>query len=242
MDEVNNSEIEQVAPVETSDHEGIEQNKVDDTQEKNWRELNRVKKELERKAKMQEEMIEKLLQHQQPQPIAQRQEVDELDEIPDDDFVPKGKQKKLVRKEVEPLQKRIDELEARLQKQATANQFDQLKRKYSDFDDVVNPDTIAIFEEQEPELAQTIVDMKDPYKIGMQTYKYIKALNISDQVPKSRRAREIDKKIESNKKTVQSPQAFDKRPMAQAFKLTDSEKTKLYEEMMQYASMAGSSY
>ncbi|HXF90751.1 MAG TPA: hypothetical protein VNJ29_02345 [Candidatus Nitrosotenuis sp.] len=242
MDEVIESSNEQVAPVETSPIEGIEQKPVEDVQEKNWRELNRAKRELEKKAKMQEELIEKLLQHQQPHQPTQMQEVDELDQIPDDDYVPKGKQKKLVRKEVEPLQKRIDELEAKLKQQSQVNQFENLRRKYSDFDDIVNPETIAIFEEQEPELAQTIVDMKDPYKIGMQTYKYIKALNISDQVPKARRAREIDKKIESNKKTVPSPQAFDKRPMAQAFKLTEAEKTKLYEEMMHYASMAGSSY
>lgn len=241
MDEVNNSEIDQVAPVETSAIEGVEQNHVEDAQERNWRELNRVKRELEKKAKMQEEWIEKLMQQQQ-QPQVVQQEVDELDSIPDDDYVPKGKQKRLVKKEVEPLQRRIDELEARLQQQSQVSQFENLKRKYSDFDDVVNPDTIAIFEEQEPELAQAIIETKDPYKKWIQTYKYIKALNLSEQVPRARRAREIDKKIESNKKTVQSPQAFDKRPMAQAFKLTDSEKSKLYEEMMHYAALAGSSY
>ncbi len=241
MDEVKSSEVEQVAPVETSANEGVEQAQVEDSQEKNWRELNRVKKELEKKARMQDDLIERLLKQQSIQPV-QQQVVDELDSISDDDHLVKGQSKKLVRKEVEPLQRRVDELEAQLKNQAVANQFDSLKRKYSDFDEVVNPDTIAIFEEQEPELAQTIVDMKDPYKIGIQTYKYIKALNIAEQVPKARRAKEIDKKIESNKKTVQSPQAFDKRPMAQAFKMTESEKTKIYEEMMHYASMAGSSH
>ena len=241
MDEVNQSEVEQVAPVETSAHEGIEHAQVEESQDRNWRELNRVKKELEKKTRMQDELIERLMYQQKVSQPVQQQEVDELDSIPDDDHLLKGQSKKLVKKEVEPLQRRVDELEAQLKQQAVANQFDSLKRKYSDFDEVVNPETIAIFEEQEPELAQTIVDMKDPYKIGIQTYKYIKALNISEQVPKARRAREIDKKIESNKKTVQSPQAFDKRPMAQAFKMTESEKTKIYEEMMHYASMAGSS-
>lgn len=241
MDEVNNSEIEQVAPVETSPIEGIEQAQVEAPQDRNWKELNRAKRELEKKVKMQDELLEKFLRNQAPQPV-QHQEPDDLDQIPDDDYVPKGKQKKLVKKEVEPLQRRIDELEAKLQQQAQVNQFETLKRKYSDFDEVVNPDTIAIFEEQEPELAQAIIETQDPYKKWIQTYKYIKASNISEQVPKARRAREIDKKVESNKKTVQSPQAFDKRPMAQAFKLTDAERSKLYEEMMHYASQAGSSY
>lgn len=242
MDEVNDSEMEQVAPVETSPIEGIEQTPVEDTQDRNWRELNRVKRELEKKAKIQEELIEKLLKHQQPTQVNQVQEIDELDQIPDDDHLMKGQSKKLVKKEVAPLQKRIDELEAKLQQQTQVNQFENLKRKYSDFDEVVNPETIAIFEEQEPELAQAIIETQDPYKKWIQTYKYIKASNISEQVPKARRAREIDKRLESNKKTVQSPQAFDKRPMAQAFKMTEAEKTKLYEEMMHYASQAGSSY
>jgi len=243
MEEFEQSLEEQVAPVETQAHEEQTQQPVEDHQERNWRELNRVKKELERKARVQEELIERLMQQQQPQaPIMQSQEEDELDSIPDDDHLVKRQQKKLVKKEVEPLQKRIDELESRLHKQSQIDRYESLKRKFPDFEDVVNAETTAILEEQEPELAQTIIDMKDPYKIGMQTYKYIKALNISDQVPKARRSKEIDKKLESNSKTMQSPQAFDKRPMAQAFKLTDSEKNKLYEEMMGYASQVGFSY
>ena len=60
-----------------------------------------------------------------------------------------------------------------------------------------------------------------------------------------RHAKEVEKKIEKNEKTVQSPQAYNKRPMAQAFSMTnmsDGEKTKLYEEMMGYASQAGHGY
>ena len=243
MEELNQSLEEQVAPVETQSHEEQSQQPINDRQERNWSELNRVKKELERKSRVQEELIERLMHQHQPQAsVMQSQEVDELDSIPDDDHLVKRQQKKLVRKEVEPLQKRIDELESRLQKQSNIDRYESLKRKFPDFEDVVNAETTAILEENEPELAQTIIDMKDPYKIGMQTYKYIKALNISDQVPKSRRSKEIDKKLESNSKTMQSPQAFDKRPMAQAFKLSESEKTKLYEEMMGYASQAGFSY
>lgn len=244
MDEVDQSEMDQVAPVEAAPIDGIEEQQeqpVDNTfQDKNWRELNRAKRELEKKAKIQDELIERLIQHQRP-PQNIPDPVDELDSISDDDHLVKGQSRKLVRKEVEPLQKRIDELEARLHRQSQESQFDKLKAKYSDFDDIVNPETLAIFEDQEPELAQAIVETKDPYKKWIQTYKYIKACNISEQVPKARRAKEIDKKIESNKKTVQSPQAFDKRPMAQAFQMSQEQKSKLYEEMMHCARQASSS-
>ena len=57
--------------------------------------------------------------------------------------------------------------------------MDRLNRQYSDFSEVVNPETLSILEEKEPELAATIADLKDPYKIGVQSYKYIKAMGLS---------------------------------------------------------------
>src|SRR5258706_16401712 len=102
--------------------------------------------------------------------------------------------------------------------------MDRLNRQYADFSEIVNPETLSLLEEKEPELAQTIADLKDPYKIGVQSYKYIKAMNISQKVPESRRQKEIEKAIDKSEKAVQSPVAFDKRPIAQAFKLTDAMK------------------
>jgi hypothetical protein len=241
MDEVEVSSTEQVAPVETEIQNEVQETAVqEDRNQRNWKEINRAKRELEQKTKMQEELIERLMRTQ-PQ-VAQVQEVDELDTIDDKDYLNKNHSKRLVQKQIDPLQKRIDELESLVRRQSAKSSFDSIKIKYPDFDDIVNPETTALLEETDPELAQTIIELKDPYKIGMQTYKYIKAMNLAAEVPNSRRSKEVDKKIEQNKKTIQSPQAFDKRPMAQAFKMTESEKTKIYEEMMGYASQAGFSY
>ena len=241
MDEVEVSSNEQIAPVETEIQNEVQETTIqEDRNQRNWKEINRAKRELEHKTKMQEELIERLMRSQ-PQ-VAPVQEVDELDTINDQDYLNKTHSKKLVQKQIDPLQKRIDELENLVRRQSAKSSFDSIKIKYPDFDDVVNPETTALLEETDPELAQTIVELKDPYKIGMQTYKYIKAMNLVAEVPNARRSKEVDKKIEQNKKTVQSPQAFDKRPMAQAFKMSDSEKNKLYEEMMGYASQAGFSY
>ena len=128
----------------------------------------------------------------------------------------------------------------RLMKEQEKSQFlDKLKREFSDFEEVVTPETLAILEETNPRLANLIAKSKDPYEIGLQSYEYIKALNLSDKAPQKRRAKEVEKKIEENAKTVQTPQAYDKRPLAQAFMLTDAMKSDLYKEMMQYASLAG---
>ena len=89
-------------------------------------------------------------------------------------------------------------------------------------------------------MAATIADLKDPYKIGVQSYKYIKAMGLTQSAKDSRREKEIDKAIEKSEKAVTSPMAFDKRPIVQAFKLTDAMKKDLYREMHGYAALASS--
>ena len=74
--------------------------------------------------------------------------------------------------------------------------------------------------------------------MGLQSYKYIKALGIVEKLPESRHKKEVVQKLEKNAKAVQSPTAYDKRPMAQAFKATQADSKKLYEEMMFYAGQA----
>src|SRR3990167_2633271 len=245
MDEILDNAAEEVVTQENVVQETVEKLQEDQPketrQDRNWRELNRVKEDLERKARMQDEMIERLLKaNPQPQVV----EKDEFDEISDEEFIPKGKVKGLVKREAERIAETIAKREyEKLMKQQEQAQFmHKLQRQYSDFNEVVNPETLSLFEEQEPELAQTIADSKDPYKIGVQSYKYIKAMNLTAKIPEARRSKEVDQKLEKNAKSVQSPMAYDKRPMAQAFKLTEAEKSKLYEEMTMYAGQAGFGY
>jgi hypothetical protein len=246
MDEVQeNSEVSQVAPdQQTENHELVAQQaqlKADDEnrQDRNWKAARERQKELERELKLQREMTEKLLAMASQQ-APKAQEVDEFDQIGDDEYISKGKVNALVHKKASKIAEDIAhrKVEEALQKREQANFLVNLKSKFNDFDDVVNADSLALLEQQDPELAQTIADLKDPYKMGVQSYKYIKALKLIDKVPEARRAKEIDQKLEKNAKTIQSPQAFEKRPMAQAFKMTDSDKTALYQEMMGFASQA----
>jgi hypothetical protein len=245
-EEILNSVSPELATQETENHvesqsqQQSQEKEVDNFQERNWKAIRERQKELERDLKLQREMNEKLMQMQQAAQPKSPQEIDELDSISDEEYVPKGKSKKLVRKEVEPLRQEIEQLKEQLNRREKQDQFNNLKRQFSDFDDVVNNETMALLEQTEPELAETILDLKDPYKIGVQTYKYIKALGIKDKLPAANRLKEVDRRLEKNAKTIQSPLAQEKRPMAQAFKLTDEEKSKLYEEMTGFARLASS--
>lgn len=202
--------------------------------------------ELERELKQLREMQMQIMQAQLGNSQSAKQvEPDEFDKISDEEFIPLGKVKKLNEKHSQKVLKNAEELVRQevakaLQKREQDQFLDRLNRQYSDFAEVVTPETLSILEEREPELAATIAESKDPYKIGVQSYKYIKALGLSQKAKESRREKEIDKAIEKQEKTIQSPMAFDKRPIAQAFQLTDAMKKDLYREMHGYAALASS--
>jgi signal recognition particle subunit SEC65 len=247
MDEVEVKEVvgEIATPEPSPQVEATESAPVANDKEENLRALRMGKKEAERRAqelerqlKLQQEMLGQLMA-QRPQEV-QALPVDELDSVPDEDYIPKGQVKKLLKKEREEGRK-IAQEEARkvLQEQEQAQFLTKLKSKFTDFDDVVNPETLEILETQDPELAKTIAELNDPYKMGLQSYKYIKSMGIASKVPETRRGNEVEKKIAANEKTVPSPMAYDKRPMAQTFQLTEKNKQDLYNEMIKYAHMAG---
>ena len=244
-----NSEVEGIVPQEQQETHEIEQ-VVDEPIEKpvagpsreHFKRLEQSKRELEQKLKLQEEMVQALLNNASNHQAAPVQEADEFDSIADDEFIPKGKVDARIEKKAAAIAERIVErkLAEAQKKQHESTFLQRLKGQFSDFDDVVNPETLAILEQKNPELAQTIVESKDPYKIGFQSYNYIKAMNLHKS--DSPRAKEVEKKLAANAKTIQSPQVFSKRPMAQAFQTTDEERNALYNEMYSSARKAGFNY
>jgi len=239
-----NSEVQVVAPqAEPEVNEVNEKAKLrEEADERNFKAMRLKNNELEKRLREREEMLDKMMNAQLAQATPKQQEVDEFDSIGDDEFIPKGKVKELAKKEAQKYAVKIakDEIE-RFHKQQQDSQFlDRLNRQYQDFSEIVNPETLSLLEEKEPELAKTIADLKDPYKIGMQSYKFIKAMGLVDKAPESRRTKEIEKAVARSEKDIQSPAAFEKRPIAQAFKLTDAMKKDLYREMHGYAAYASS--
>ena len=242
-----NSEVQEVAPqVEAQVNEVREaQNNQEPVTNQHLKAMRLKNAELERELKQLRDAQMQLMQAQLANSAPQRQEVDEFDKIGDEEFIPLGKVKKLAERNTQKVLKGTEELvrqevQKALQKQQDTQFMDRLNRQYSDFSEIVNPETLSILEEKEPELAATIADLKDPYKIGVQSYKYIKAMGLSLSAKEQRREKEIDKAIAKSEKSVTSPMAFDKRPIAQAFKLTDAMKKDLYREMHGYAALASS--
>ena len=240
-------EINEVATQEVTDDSTQAENEVQtpqvdekaEEQERNWRAMRQRDKEKEIALKQKDDEIAAmravLAQVAQPQKPAQVQEEERLDL---EEYSTYGGVQKVARKTVQPLEEKIANLEGRLKKQDEEKKIRDFRKQYPDFDDVVNVETLELLEKREPELANDIAQSKDPFMMGFRSYKMIKALGLQAEVPTSRRVAEVDKKIEQNKKTVQSPQAYDKRPIAKAFKTSAADKKRLYEEMMSFASQA----
>lgn len=242
-----NSEGSEVATqVETQVNEVKEMQNVQEPVNNQHLKAMRLKNaELEKRLKQYEDMQMQLMQAQLANAAPTKQEVDEFDNMADDEFIPLGKVKRLAEKNTQKVLKNAEELvrnevEKQFKRQQDNQFMDRLNRQYSDFSEIVNPETLSILEEKEPELATMIADLKDPYKIGIQSYKYIKAMGLSQAAKDGRREKEIDKAIAKSEKAVSSPMAYDKRPIAQAFKLTDAMKKDLYREMHGYAALASS--
>jgi len=242
-----NSEVKEVAPqVEAQVTEVKEaQSNQEPVTNQHLKAMRLKNAELERELKQLRDAQMQIMQAQLANSAPQRQEVDEFDKIGDEEFIPLGKVKKLAEKNTQKVLKNTEELvrqevQKALKKQEENQFMDRLNRQYSDFSEIVNPETLSILEEKEPELAATIADLKDPYKIGVQSYKYIKAMGLSQSAKEARREKEVDKAIAKSEKAVTSPMAYDKRPIAQAFKLTDAMKKDLYREMHGYAALASS--
>ncbi len=250
MEEDQNSEVAEVTPQDQEsnvieNNENPEESKQvegshepDEKQERNWKEVRRKQRESDIREKAKDELIEKLLNAQRVPAEVKPPVVDEFEGIPEEEFLTKGQARKMSRQDARIIAR---EEFGKFKKEDESSRFlERLQSKYSDFTEVVNSDSIALLEEKEPDLAKAIAKLTDRYDVGEATYLLMKKFDTSS-VPSRRHAREVEKKIEKNEKTIQSPQAYDKRPMAQAFKSTEAEKSKLYEEMMGHASR-GSGY
>ena len=248
MEEDNQKSVDienEVATQEVTDDSTQAENEVQtpqvdekaEEQERNWRAMRQRDKEKEIALKQKDDEIAAmravLAQVAQPQKPVQEEEQIDLEE-----YSTYGGVQKVARKTVQPLEEKIAHLEGLIKKQDEEKRIRDFRKQYPDFDDVVNVETLELLEKREPELANDIAQSTDPFMMGFRSYKTIKALGLQADVPTSRRVAEVDKKIEQNKKTVQSPQAYDKRPMAKAFKTTAADQKRLYEEMMGFASQA----
>jgi hypothetical protein len=204
----------------------------EDVQERNWKAIRQKQADLERQLREKDEFIQKVILSQQPQVLQKNEEVD----LAPDEYANYGGVHKVAQKTVQPLEQKLKQLEDQIA-------YQNFLKEYPDYEQTVTKEALSLLEQEKPKIAEKLLKLKDdPLAMATLSYEYIKAYNIGDKLPQARRVREVEKKLEKSSKTVQSPLAYDKRPMAQAFRETDADRKAIYEEMMGFAAGSGFGY
>jgi len=224
--EINNQE--DVALEEVNQQEPAEAKQFDNSPAANLVKLREAK---ERAEKEKAELEAQLKSYKQQQEGAAPQE----DGIPyeDNDFV----EGRVLKHEITTLKK---QLEAFQKQQIQTTDEEKLRRQYSDFDEIVNPDNMKLFKEKDPEMADIIARSQSSlYSRGAAAYKRIKELTYS---VKDNHAQDREKAHSNMSKprpmNSVSPQSGDSPlSMANAFAngLTPELKKQLWKEMEEAA-------
>jgi hypothetical protein len=182
--------------------------------EYNWNEARRKMADLERRTQEQQELINKL----------SAQKSDEPELSPDDLLTVAHLNKVNARRDQDYLRE--------LQRQKE----EILRLRYPDIDQVLSNENIALFEQTEPELAETLATMQgDPVKLRTAAYKLIKKSLKPEHAPNSEKQR-----AEQNAKKPMSVQSAGKSSAlgnVHQFEngLTPELRKQLYEEMTEAA-------
>jgi hypothetical protein len=245
MEDVENqgSEVEAIAAPETeTQHDtSIQESLRDTSQERNWRQLRRENSELKRQAELHAELLRTIASQNTAPKAPKEVEENYLDEIEREEYVPGPKVAKGIKRLKEEFKRDLEEVKNEYRLRAQNDAYSDLKREMPDLEDVVNHETLELVKKTNPRLAQTWVGKSD-YEIYINAYPYIKNSGLLNQVSDERMSKEVDKRIEQNKKTVPSPHVNSKRPIVQLFDAArlSEERKQLFAEMNHYASRAGS--
>lgn len=150
----------------------------------NWSEMRRKTQEHERLIREQQEIINRLSAKSEPE-----------EQLSKDDLLTVGQYEKLGQKQNESTLREMQ------------RQREEIVRlKYPDIDQVLSQDNIANFEQNEPELAESLMGLSgDPLKMKVAAYKLIKKTVKQDTPPSMER-----KKAEQNAKKPVSVQSVSK--------------------------------
>ena len=153
---------------------------------------------------------------------------EEEEELDDDDFITK----KHLKKYAENI---ATEKYHKLKEQENQQNWKRVAREmYADFDSVVSSDNLKRLEDEMPEIAKIISESKDNLKMASGAYKAIKNLLKESSIEKE--IKKNNEAMEKNKKDPIAVAAIDRRPIAQAARLTDKDYQELWKEMQHYAS------
>jgi len=158
-------------PTETEEHNDVsheaqeaEQRKRNDA-EYNWAEMRRQMKEKDQQI---EELRSQFSQITARKPT--EEEEDELAKLAEDDILTVAQAKKLAQKMARNVAEDV------MKKREAATVDERVQLKFPDYAEVVSNENIELLKQTEPELAQSLYHMPDPYAQAVAAYKLLKRI------------------------------------------------------------------
>lgn len=232
MSEEENTSVEETSPhgdaqaTQSEEHNDVSQESQEDQQRKrndaeyNWAEMRRKMQEKDQQIdELRHQFSE--MSTKKPKP----EEEDDLASLAEDDILTVAQARKLSQKMARSeAVKLIKEREAE-----TVEERVQLK--YPDYSEIVSKENIELLKQTEPELAESLYHMPDPYNQAVAAYKLLKKTTVKNDAP----SLEKRKAMENSQKPV-SVNAVTKQSAignAHLFEngLTKDLKTQLWKEM-----------
>lgn len=187
-------------PITTEDSERQQETEAERRRrndvEYNWAEARRKRDELERRIAEQQELIASL-KHQK-----ESAQDSEMESLQDDDILTVAQAKKLLTNQAKKAAEEV-------MKQRDASTLeDRISLKFPDYMQVVSQENIEHLKQTEPELANSLYHIPDPYQQAVAAYKMLKRLGTSATPPpsleKRRAAENSQKPVSVNAATRQS--------------------------------------
>ena len=166
----------------------------EDAQARNFKALRDHNKELERELQRYKESLESFSGNQDRGAAKSSSAPEEDYGFSDDDLI-EGRQLKQILNRTKQLEA---QQQAYLDQQKVLNAETKLKNKYSDFDNVLNEDNLAVLKARDPELMNAINNTQDWYSKGLLAYTAIKDYKIAISDDDKRSMAYNNKKINRN--------------------------------------------
>jgi translation elongation factor P/translation initiation factor 5A len=220
------SEEAQVNPTQETKNDTIESN-LSKQRKMYERQLND-----ERLARQQAEeriaALERASQERSRKPIAD----DEDDQEDNEPYVDRRKLSKELNKFQANMEKTIDQkAEAKAAAMIEVERKHSYLRENSDFEQVMNPETIEKFAQKHPRLAENILRMPDGFERQKLVYENIKALGVDK--PEQKQS-SVQEKIDANKRSpYYQPSGVGSAPYAAAGDYSDSGQKNAYDKMQE---------
>ncbi len=186
-----------------SEHDDVSQDEQESQHRKrndaehNWAEMRRQMREKDQQIDELSRQFSEISKRNPP-----KEEVDELANLAEDDILTVAQARKLAKKMARGVAEEV------IKEREAATVDERVQLKFSDYAETVTKENIELLKQTEPELAQSLYHIPDPYNQAVAAYKLLKKVtprgDISESIEKKKALENSQKPLSVNAVTKQS--------------------------------------